>query len=82
MSQARVQSVEHKACAIISDNILLRRGVQECDQWLREDLLRGELAEKSEPMTSLTPKASAKIFLQSDDPDLEDGDDPDDDLDL
>lgn len=83
LSRARVQSIEDRACAIISDNILLRRGVQEYDQWLREDLLRGELAEKNEPMqTSLTPKGVAKIFLQGDDPDLDDDDDPDDDLDL
>jgi hypothetical protein len=39
LSHSQIQSLETLSSAILYDYVLLRRGVQEHDQWLREDLL-------------------------------------------
>jgi hypothetical protein len=38
LSRRQIQSIEATASAVVHDHVLLRRGVHEYDQWLREDL--------------------------------------------
>lgn len=83
LSPERIQSLERRASAILRDTVLLRRGVHEYDQWLRDDML--QTVAETKVTTKDVPTPSGKIFLRSDDPDLEyleDDEDPDDDLDL
>jgi hypothetical protein len=61
LSHSQIQSLETLSSAILYGNVLLRRGVQEHDQWLREDLRVLDPSKSPSPVVGAAAPAGAAV---------------------